>query len=480
MSKSGTANNAAVGGESKLKNEILARWDAVLSRKADFPAVKRSSGEVAFTFAQLDELAWRVAADLKDVLSADEVVALQAPNHPEWPALVLAIWRSGCCPLLLDYAAGEASRDAAERACGARARLEIPTRGRHLVTPLAHPQGEMGDAAPELIKLTSGTTGVPRAILFTSAQIAADCDQVCETMGIRESDWNYGVVAFSHSYGFSNLITPLLCRGVPLVAAEDALPRAVISGVAASRATVLPAVPAVFHALSAVEGTMPSLRLCISAGAPLRPDTARAFRERFGLKVHVFYGASECGGISYDTSEGEELKAGFVGQPMRGVRIEKLEDGGIAVHSAAVGQGYFPATDSDDPLSDGIFRPVDILEETPNGWRIVGRRSDIINVGGKKVNPSEVENVLLEHPAVREAVVFGVQCDARSQAICACVVATDEIGEGELRAYCAARLATWQVPRSIIQLDALPVNARGKISRAELAKRYDIRSDSTK
>lgn len=462
-----------------MKNEILVQWDAILARKAQHPAVKRSSGEVAFTFAQLDETARRISAELAPIIGRGDVVALQAPNCPEWPALLLAIWRAGGCPLLLDHTLGEIARDAAEQGCGAQARLGWGQDGRAQMTPLAHPHAEMGDATPELIKLTSGTTGVPRAILFTSAQIAADCDQICETMGIGEADWNYGVVAFSHSYGFSNLITPLLCRGVPLVAAEDALPRAVLSGMAASGATVLPAVPAVFQALGAVEGAMPSLRLCISAGAPLRPDTARAFRERFGRKVHVFYGASECGGIAYDGSEDEELALGFVGRPMHGVRIETLEDGGIAVHSAAVGQGYFPATDSDEALSDGIFRPVDILEETPDGLRIVGRRSDIINVGGKKVNPAEIESLLLDHPVVREAVVFGVQCDARSQAICACVVARGEIGEGELRAYCAARLATWQVPRSIIQLDALPVNARGKISRAELAKQFESLSGST-
>jgi acyl-coenzyme A synthetase/AMP-(fatty) acid ligase len=194
--------------------------------------------------------------------------------------------------------------------------------------------------------------------------------------------------------------------------------------------------------------------------------------------VHVFYGASECGGISYDASEGEELAPGFVGRPMHGVRIEKLEDGGIAVHSAAVGLAYFAAVDGEEALSGGVFRPVDLLEEAPDGWRIAGRRSDIINVGGKKVNPAEVESVLLEHPAVVDAVVFGAQCDARSQTVCACVVTAEEVGEAALRAHCAARLATWQVPRSIVRLDKLPVNARGKISRAELARRFGSPSSS--
>jgi acyl-coenzyme A synthetase/AMP-(fatty) acid ligase len=322
-----------------------------------------------------------------------------------------------------------------------------------------------------LIKLTSGTTGAPRAVLFTAEQLEADCDQVCETMGIGENDMNYGVVAFSHSYGFSNLVTPLLCRGVPLVAAEDALPRAILSGIAASGATVLPAVPAVFQALSGVDGDMPTLRLCISAGAPLPPATARAFHARFGRKVHTFYGASECGGICYDTSEDEIETPGFVGRPLRGVHIEPLEGGEIRVHSAAIGLGSLPVS-VDGDLAGGAFRPSDLLEESVTGWRITGRRTDVINVGGKKVSPAEVESVLLAHPAVREAVVFGTSAESRTQAVCACVVAEGEVSEAVLRAHCASRLASWQVPRTITRLGNMPVNARGKINRRELAERF--------
>src|SRR5690606_39188723 len=79
---------------------------------------------------------------------------------------------------------------------------------------------------PQFLKLTSGTTSAPRAIRFQAHQLVADCDHICETMGITDADVNFGVIPFSHSYGFSNLLTPLLCRGVALVASEDRLPRA--------------------------------------------------------------------------------------------------------------------------------------------------------------------------------------------------------------------------------------------------------------
>ncbi len=446
-----------------MKNTILERWQATLSENPNAPAVWVPEGSVARTFADIDAEAEEIAADLGGEV-AGAAISVQAPNSPAWPALVLGIWKAGGCALLIDHAASESARADAERVCGAQGRWNGVG-----VDKLTNPRADFGGLAPELIKLTSGTSGAPRAILFSAAQLAADCDHVCETMGILREDVNYGVVAFSHSYGFSNLVTPLLCRGVPLVAAQDALPRAVLAGMAATGATVLPAVPAVFHALGGLEGAMPRLRLCISAGAPLRAETARRFRERFGRKVHTFYGSSECGGIAYDASD-DEADEGFVGTALRGVSIEPQGDGAFLVRSAAVGLGYFPQASPE--LAEGAFKPADSIEAASRGWRLTGRRTEVINVGGKKVSPHEVERVLRAHPAVRDAVVFGVRDDARTESVCACVVVDAGQDVAELRGHCARELASWQVPRKIIPLAEIPMNSRGKINRRELSARF--------
>ena len=122
----------------------------------------------------------------------------------------------------------EAERNLALVTCGAGAMVEIVA-GELRCQRLSSP---VGTALPEgdFLKLTSGTTSQPRAIRFCSAQLVADCDNICETMGIGKEDLNFGVIPFSHSYGFSNLITPLLCRGVPLVYSEDRMPRAILDG----------------------------------------------------------------------------------------------------------------------------------------------------------------------------------------------------------------------------------------------------------
>lgn len=424
---------------------------------------------MARSFADIDRESDAVKAAIEG-LPAGSVAAICAPNHPVWPALVLGVWKAGGCALLADRSSAIASVAEAERHCGARARLGISEDGNWMVEALENTPRDFGPWRPDLIKLTSGTTADPRPILFSEAQLEADCDNICETMGIGEGDVNYGIVAFSHSYGFSNLITPLLCRGIPLVAATDAMPRALAAGLRASGATVLPSAPAIFQALAGIEKDLTMPRLCISAGAPLRAATVAAFRERFGRKIHSFYGASECGAICYDATEEFVEVDGFVGTPVQGVEFVAL-DGEDETDGAAVSvrSGAVCLTDLDGGLvRDGMFHPPDRVAPHRGGWRIVGRISDTINVAGRKVNPAEVERALLQHSSVVEAAVFGVPDPSRGEVVVAWVVVRGGVAAEELMRHCAPLLATWQSPREIRLVDALPVNARGKISRREL------------
>ena len=345
---------------------------------------------------------------------------------------------------------------------------------------------EWGDQPPTLFKLTSGTTSAPRMIRFRSENLLADCDQICETMGIADVDLNFGVIPISHSYGFSNLLTPLIARGVPTVLSRDRTPRAVLDDLARTKATVFPGTPVFFQAFCEMENPppLPELRLCISAGAPLPLATAQKFREKFGLAIHSFYGASECGGICYDREARHEIE-GYVGTAMKGVDLETIDANGeasqIRVRSAAAGDGYFPEADS-EKLGNGIFVPDDLLAREGNGLKIVGRVSDVINVAGKKVNPAEVEEVLLRFPGLRQAVAFGRAAGAglRNEEVAACVSGDVDpstglrrsLSESALLEFCRRSLSAWQVPKRIFIVDAIPANERGKISRGELAKRF--------
>lgn len=438
----------------KSDDALLAAWEETLARKRDAPAIFGTRGEVLRTFQDIEGRARELAEKLEPNQQG-QVYPIDLGNQPDWPSHLLAAFRRQVVALPLESTITPAQREAALQICNA---------------------GDWGERRPVLLKLTSGTTAAPRAIRFRSEQLLADCTQICDTMGIGADDVNFGVIPLSHSYGFSNLVTPLLIRGVGLVLSRDRMPRAVLDNLAASGATVFPGMPVFYQAFCEMEDPppLPKVRLCISAGAPLPLEVARKFRDKFRHAIHSFYGSSECGGICYDR-EARLEEPGFVGQPMEGVKLETLEPGApasrIRVQSAAAGDGYFPEPDP-AKLGNGFFTPDDLLSRSGSGFRIVGRISDVINVAGRKVNPAEVEAELLRFDGVRAAIVFGRESALRNEEVAACVAAGPSVREAELLDFCRQRLSGWQVPKRIFFVDEIPVNERGKVSRRELAQRF--------
>lgn len=461
-------------------DSLVEAW-ALRSHSAQRAAIFDTSGEVLRTFLQIEEEARDFDQTLLREFRPGEVIAIQIGNHAAWPALLLACLRRRFVALPLETTMAERERDAVLRICRAAAILETAgyantTNERIALRSVPHESIDWGTNPPALLKLTSGTTAAPRAIRFRSEQLLADCTQICETMGITEYDLNFGVIPLSHSYGFSNLVTPLLARGVPVVLSRDRTPRAILDNLARTNATVFPGMPVFYQAFSGMEKVpaLPKLRLCISAGAPLPLEVARKFREKFKKTIHSFYGSSECGGICYDRAA-PLLEQGFVGQPMRGLDLKPLEPDSpatlVRAQSAAVADGYFPEPD-EGRLGHGTFVPDDLLCSSGDGFRIVGRISDVINVAGKKVNPADVEAELLRFAGVRAAVVFGRESILRNEEVAACVVAEDRVRESDLLEYCRARLSGWQVPKQIFFVEEIPVNERGKVNRRELAGKF--------
>ena len=216
------------------------------------------------------------------------------------------------------------------------------------------------------------------------------------------------------------------------------------------------------------------LRLVISAGAALPSAVATRFRRAYGQSVHVLYGASECGGICYDR-EGGAAERGTVGTPLDGVSLSIeprsdgfVGDGVVVVESPAVGRTYLP--EPDPRLVPGRFETNDVgvLE---GGELALRRRVDrVINVRGRKVDPSEVEDVLAGLGGVEEVVVIGVAVPGRDEEIVRAVVAcpTGGLAHEDVLAWCRPRLAEHKVPRSIVIVDAIPRTIRGKVDRAAL------------
>ncbi len=450
----------------KSIDPLLDSWQQTLRRIKDRPAVLSRQGDVLREFRDIEERARDFEAKL-EMFRAGSVIAIQLGNHEDWPSILIACLRRQVVALPLEQSINDQQRDAALVLCRASAVVSaVPSGDSPQIVCLKTADATADwDRQPSLLKLTSGTTAAPRAIRFRSHQLLADCNQICETMGISDADLNFGVIPISHSYGFSNLLTPLIARGVPTVVSGDRTPRAILSDLVRSNATVFPGMPVFYQAFCEMEHVpaLPKLRLCISAAGSGAPAE---------MQSRSFGSAGTC---SISQGHHSRLREGFVGQPMDGIAIELFDPNAAAsqiqVSSAAVADGYFPEPD-DEKLSDGIFVPDDLLARDDSGFKIVGRISDVINVAGKKVNPAEVEALLLRFNGVRQAVVFGRGSALRNEEVAACVVVSPHVTEGDLLRFCRGALSAWQVPKRIFIMDAIPVNERGKISRRDLARRF--------
>lgn len=322
------------------------------------------------------------------------------------------------------------------------------------------------------LKLSSATTGASKVIAFTAEQLAADADNIVATMGLRR-DWpNVGLISLAHSYGFSNLVTPLLLHGIPLVVAGSPLPEVLRSAGQRFSNVTVPGVPALWRAWADARAIPPSLRLAISAGAPLPLALEQAVFKEFGVKLHNFYGASECGGIAYDGTTAPRSDAACAGAPMRNVAVTINRAGCLEVRGASVGETYLP--EPSPALRSGVYVSSDLADITAGQVFLRGRATELINVAGRKVSPEAIETLLSTHPAVCQCLVFGIENTAaqRGETIVACVVRRNGATAEELRQFISRQSEPWHAPREFWFVESLEANTRGKLSRAEWRERY--------
>jgi long-chain acyl-CoA synthetase len=409
-------------------------WCRTVDQEGDRWAVRDLSSGRSWTFRELDDAARRRE-------ESSGLMVFPRGMGVEFLLDTIAGWRRGrvICPL-------EAGQEAIQLG-------EVPSGCVHL-------------------KTTSASTGRARCIAFEAAQLIADADQIVGTMGLRP-DWpNLGVISLAHSYGFSSLVLPLLLRGIPLILSGSALPEVVRQATEACGHVTLPAVPALWRAWHQSGAIARNIRLAISAGAHLPIALEAEVFNATGVKIHNFYGASECGGIAYDRSDVPRAAETCAGQPMQRVEVMKGESGCLCVSSAAVGQTYWPEADAS--LGHGRFLTSDLAEVRDGAIHLLGRATDVINVAGRKVLPETIEQALLGYPGIEACLVFGVPSAeaARGETIVALLAGGGELDIAAVRQFVGGQLPAWQVPRTWCVVRGLEHNVRGKLSRAEWRRRY--------
>lgn len=434
-----------------MEETLWSVWQATAAAApARVAAIAAHSGQ-SLSRAGLHEAAVRLSDTAPPDLGAGEVVAFSARNGFAWLALFLATQKLRAVALPLDGALPADQQPGAARSRGAH---WLAQGGEWRRLSSAPPTGPAC-----LLKTTSGTTGQPKTLPFTAANMLADGRQICATMGIRPGDLNLGAVPFGHSYGLGNLVLPLLAHGVAVVCSDEMLPAALAAQIERFGVTVFPSAPAIFRALaeSSVEpARLQTLRRVISAGAPLSPAVAAKFQERFNRPIHNFYGSSETGGICFDRA-GEATAGGrSLGLPLEGVSVRLSAAGQVIVTSPAV-------------TGDGAHTLPDLGRWNERGELVLtGRVTALANIGGKKVTPHEIENVLRDLDRVTDAWV-GIGARPGGDFLLAAVETTRP--KDEVVRELGQRLPAWQIPRQIWVTPRLPRTARGKLDRAQLEAR---------
>lgn len=434
-----------------MSHALLAAWEKTWRRRGRERALIQATDGASVTFQELDARAsaWLRANLLVANPLRGRAVVFAAPNGLRWFEIFIGLLKAGAIIVPLDAA----EPIEAQRQIAVSLRAGFWWDGVKLVALAGAKRWRNSEIT--LIKLTSGTTGQPRPLAFTATQLLADGRQVTTTMGIGSRDLNYALIPLGHSYGLGNLTIPLLAQGVPLVCGSAALPHAVAADFARWKPTVFPGVPAFWRALAGSGIVLASLRLGISAGAPLAPEVARDFTARFGRRLHSFYGSSETGGITYDRT-GQAALVGEVGCAMRGVKLRLLGGERLEVCSAAV----LTAGRRGRVGRLGAWVMADrVAVNERGGVSLLGRRGPTVKLAGRRVNLIEVAERLRRLPGVREAWV-GVSLG--HDPMLGAVVATERT-VAELRVALHADTATWKIPKKIKVVAALPLTARGKI-----------------
>ncbi|NTV50334.1 MAG: acyl--CoA ligase [Geobacteraceae bacterium] len=335
---------------------------------------------------------------------------------------------------------------------------------------------------------TSGTTGTPKGVMLSHTNLVVNTHSTLQYLGLTGSDRVMVVLPFFYSYGNSVLLTHIAVGGALIVNQSMMYPTVILDQMQTERVTGFSGVPSTFALLlkrTAIrDSPLPQLRYVTQAGGWMSPSLTRELIAALPeVAIHVMYGQTEAAPrlSSLDPAD-LQRKAGSIGKAIPGVTLKVLTPTGAAVKPGETGElaakgenvmiGYWGQPQATaEVLRDGWLWTGDLVTADEEGYLyIAGRQSDMIKSGAHRIAPKEIEDVLLEHDAVFEVAVIGVDDEILGESLQACVV-LKEAGScqaEELLRHCQQILPHYKVPHSIMFFDELPKTESGKIRKTEL------------
>ena len=466
--------------------------------------VDSGRNDLAFSYGELDRQASRVAGHLLDRgLGAGDRVAICTANGMDFVAAWFGAVYAGCTTLpisvmstaheiafRLQHAGCKALLTDAERSAVAhasKARAGTSSEVLLIEDAIANASGEAPpcDASPNsfaMLLYTSGTTGAAKGVCITHGSLGAHTQALVEqTLRLTEDDRILGTLPLTHSYGIRMTLLAPFYAGASTVFVPKFSSARTLELCTTHRITWLPGVPTMFVAWANedTQPTPPSLRWCMSAGAPLLEDVRLRAEARLGAPVRQGYGLTEATFTTINAPP-DDAVAGSSGKPVTGVELKIADDfgeglprgthGEVLIRGQNVMAGYL-----DEKLATAHVMRGDWLHTGDIGFvddegrlTIADRSKDLILRGGASIYPSEIENVLAHHPAIRDIAVVGQPDDYYGEEIVAVAVRNGDVTAKELDEWAREQLAAYKVPRRYAFVQSLPQGASGKTLKRRL------------
>ncbi|MBL7501251.1 fatty acid--CoA ligase family protein [Frankia sp. CNm7] len=460
-------------------------------------------GDLRLSYVELVDRVRRAAGAFAELgVGKGDRVAVWAPNSAEWVIAAFGVLTAGgvLVPVNTRYKAAEAA-DIIVRS-GAKA---VVTQPGFLGIDYAVPAGitnidlksdfltsgkpfereVAGDDIADLI-FTSGTTGRPKGVMMNHRQTLRLYSEWCYQAGLREGDKYLIVNPFFHTFGYKAGLVASLIKGATIFPLAVFDVDKVGEIVEREKITMLPGAPTIYYGLLEAQGPhaapgdtarrdLSSLRCAVTGAADIPVELIRRMKAELPFQhIMTGYGLTEAGTATASRpGDSFESIATTVGAPCDGIEVAVAGDGEVLIRGYSVMQGYFddPKATEETIDADGWLHTGDLGTLDDRGYlKIVGRKKDMFIVGGFNAYPAEIEGYLLEHPAVAQAAVIGVPDDRMGQVGKAFIVrrAGAEVTADEIIAWSKERMAGFKAPRSVEFLDALPLNATGKVMKDQL------------